>query len=107
MLRMHFSPRFICSSSSCNGKFREAGYSIARVWNLSTAPTVTGGDGAWHARVAQGTVLFQNLNGTDPDGVRLDPKVSASRVVTISSENLASTMCRALRAWKGLQSCTL
>lgn len=37
----------------------------------------------------------------------LHAKVSDTGRMTVSSENLASTLCRALRAWKGLSACTL
>jgi hypothetical protein len=63
----HYSPTFMCNSSSCYSKLDDLGYSIAKVWNFNrTTSRVTGGDNRWHVRITHGDAMFANLNGSDP-----------------------------------------
>ncbi len=72
----HYSPRFTCSGAACADQLIASGSSIAVVAKFTKgASSVSGGDDAWHARISRhpgDTVLFDNLNGTDPVQWALD-----------------------------------
>ena len=81
----HYSPRFECSASACAPMLAGFGSSIAVVSDYSeSASRVSGGDDRWHARRPRrsgDTVLFANLNGSDPVQWALNAmaRVDASR----------------------------